>query len=247
MKSLSGRGSSSGRGLPVPISDSVTINGINEYYDKFLNWLQNKLRGDIAQFTSEIHQISYAVCHLTREGFESIRAPTPRTLQSPSWPKLSKQRSEIQTPRKLPTCYSPHSTTGIRTCPTTWPTSPISSITWIWLENPRSRHSPLTCNMNSRKRFGLRMNPLVCQPILIFSEGQTTKWTPTRHRPATAAPVSPRHTPSLLLHDPPFRSSMPLPLQKEWFPSTCQPATTRFPNKKRTRRYGKGEGSTAEG
>lgn len=64
-----------GGGCPVPIPDPAGFDGIKEDLKVLLDSLEDKLRGDTTQFTSERHQISYAVSQRTGDVFEQILGP----------------------------------------------------------------------------------------------------------------------------------------------------------------------------
>lgn len=58
---------------PIPISDLAAFDRSKDNLNSFLNCLAKKLPGDAAQFTSEIHLISYLVSRPTGDAFEQIR------------------------------------------------------------------------------------------------------------------------------------------------------------------------------
>lgn len=61
-----------GGGCPVPIPELAGFSGTKEVLNILLYRMANKLKGVAAQFTSQIHQISYAVSCLTSNAFEQI-------------------------------------------------------------------------------------------------------------------------------------------------------------------------------
>lgn len=60
-------------GRPVPTSELVILDGQNDDLDALLDRLINKLRGDGAQFTRGIQQISSKFDRLMGDAFEQIR------------------------------------------------------------------------------------------------------------------------------------------------------------------------------
>lgn len=68
-----------GTSRPIPISDHAMFDGSKHDLEAFLDRLANKLGGDDAQFTSEIHQISYLVSRITGTRSNISGAPTPPT------------------------------------------------------------------------------------------------------------------------------------------------------------------------
>lgn len=111
---------------PIPISDHAMFDGNKDDLEAFLDGLTNKLWGDVAQFTNEVHQIPYAISRLTGDTFEQIRGSYATYTTVFKLTTSLKAASGTWTPRGPPNASYRPSAKATRTSPDTRPTSPPS-------------------------------------------------------------------------------------------------------------------------